>query len=124
VPNSIFKYLFVTVVIAIITASLINYSSFFDSSASTEGSAGLVYHFIMYLITAILSWKAFHKSGTRIIISIASALFILGLCLEIIQIWLPYRTFNSMDIGANIIGLVAGYVAVIMLQTIRKNKAA
>jgi len=119
--SNVSKALFAIVTITIITVSLINYSAIFDSRTSTEGSAGLVYHFIMYSIVAILSWIAFRKSRIRIILILGSSLLILGICLEFIQLYLPYRTFNPKDILANITGLAIGYCLVIMWQAISKN---
>jgi len=120
--GTIYKAFFIIILLLIITASLINYSAFFNTGALTEGSAGLIYHFIMYSIVAILSWMAFNKSRTLIIFIIGISLFILGLCLEIVQIYLPYRSFNPMDLAANTVGLSFGYCLVILWHTVRKNK--
>jgi len=108
---------------AIIASSLVDYSAFSSIKVSTEGGAGLIYHFMMYLIAAALSWMAFRNHHTRVIFIIGVLLFIFGTGFETLQIYLPYRTFNPKDIAANIIGLALGYGLIFIWQVIRKTNS-
>jgi len=36
-------------------------------------------------------------------------LFVLGFLAETLQIWIPFRSFNLMDLLSNLIGIIAGY---------------
>jgi len=49
-------------------------------------------------------------------------LFVLGTGLEILQAYLPYRTFNPKDIAANILGLGAGFLCILIWRSIQKFK--
>ena len=105
---------------AIIVSSLVDYSTFSSVKITTEGSAGLIYHFVAYFGVAILSWIGFREYGIKIILKIGFALLLINISLELVQIYLPYRTFNPKDIVANTAGLVSGYICVIIWQGIQK----
>lgn len=51
------------------------------------------------------------------------AVFGLGLTVaaaaEGAQYWLPYRSFNWLDLGLNLTGVVAGYILLIVWRTVR-----
>ena len=47
---------------------------------------------------------------------VAAGVIILGMLLEMIQWRLPYRMFDSVDLLANLIGVVAGYVIAMLLS--------
>jgi VanZ family protein len=42
------------------------------------------------------------------------SVFLVGLLSEIIQIWVPYRTFSLMDMMSNLVGIGLGYVVTIV----------
>lgn len=66
-------------------------------------------HFALYGITALLFWRFFYNktwSRRKIgLISIVSA-SLYGLLMEIIQSFLPYRTFSVSDIISNFLGAI------------------
>ena len=50
------------------------------------------------------------------------ALFLLGIVFEIVQIYVPHRTFNPKDIAANGLGLAGVYVCNMLISS-RQIKA-
>ena len=82
-----------------------------------------VVHFILFFIQSILITNTMYEYSDRNnrIILIASIIFLLlfGLIIEIQQIYLPYRTFEIMDLIANFVGVLFGSFVVIYF---RKNK--
>lgn len=85
--------------------------TYLSLSHSSEGSlissyyltdTGIILHFGAYFICSFLAIFAFVKKNL-----LKSLLFVLffSTVLEIIQYFLPYRTFNLLDILANISGI-------------------
>ena len=64
-------------------------------------------HFIAYFIGALLCYYAFKFSGITSIFLSGFLVFLWGVVLEIVQIWIPYRNFNPADMVANALGIVA-----------------
>ncbi len=114
-----FRIIFGVCLLGILAASLVDYSDIPFVDLSTGGGAGLIYHFLGYLIATILSWIAFRHHHNRMIFIIGILLFVLGIGLETLQIYLPYRTFNPKDIAANTLGLFAACLCILMWRTIR-----
>ena len=82
-----------------------------------------VVHFILFFIQSILITNTLYEysdRNNRIILILSIILLILfGLIIEIQQIYLPYRTFEIMDLIANFVGVLFGSFVVIYF---RKNK--
>jgi len=117
--TNIFRIAFGIWFVSIITASLIDYSNISLVDVSTKGGSGLVYHFGAYLIGAALSWIVLRKSSIKIIAIIGIILFVLGVVLEVAQIFVPGRTFNLMDIAANALGLGTFYLCLMVWMFIK-----
>lgn len=66
----------------------------------------LVQHFSGYLVLMILAILAYEKRQLAMFVS----LFMYSILIEVIQYFLPYRTFSLADILANLCGLVSGAV--------------
>jgi VanZ family protein len=64
----------------------------------------------MYGIAAGLAAVSYRNAGSSNIVTVSIILGLLGICLESIQWWLPYRSFNPKDILANILGIVAFFI--------------
>ena len=120
--NKALRIIFAFLLLSIIAASVIDYSNIPSIGLSAEGGAGLGYHFWGYLIAAVLSWIAFRNHNAWVISIIGLLLFVLGTGLEILQAYLPYRTFNPKDIAANILGLGAGFLCILIWRSIQKFK--
>ena len=82
-----------------------------------------VVHFILFFIQSIFITNTIYEYRNRNnrILLIVSIIFLLllGVIIEIQQIYLPYRTFEIMDLIANFLGVLFGSFVVIYF---RKNK--
>ena len=70
---------------------------------------GLYLHFIAYFVCSVLAYFALGRKITLTIIFV----LLFSCLLEIIQYFIPYRTFNPLDIAANVSGvglLMASYL--------------
>ena len=63
-------------------------------------------HFIAYFIGALLCYYGFRRHGISFILLNGFSVFLFGAALEIVQLYLPYRTFNIRDIVANAFGII------------------
>ena len=95
--------------LAITVASLIDYSSINGLGLSKGFGTGFWLHVIGYFIAGLLFILAFWKKRQRVILIALIALFLLGVLFEIVQIYVPHRSFNPKDIAANGLGLIVGY---------------
>jgi len=66
-----------------------------------------VVHFIFYVILAYLLLSAFRKTKHPYVNSFICA-FCFGCFIELVQYFIPYRSFDLKDIAADTIGLAAG----------------
>jgi len=69
-------------------------------------NSGMVMHFVAYFVgSALIYWA--HKRHTLFSILFSSfTIFLYSVILEIVQLYLPYRTFNPVDIAANGFGVL------------------
>lgn len=58
-------------------------------------------HAAAYFIGALLCFYSFRLEGIGFVILAGIGVFLFGVLFEVIQIWIPYRTFNPMDIVDN-----------------------
>ena len=104
-------------IVAIATLSVMPYSK--NGAASLKlTDSGMVVHFVTYFVGTALFYWAFIKGpqitqiarirkNTLFSILIPSlTIFLFSVALEIVQFYLPYRTFNPVDIAANASGIV------------------
>ena len=71
---------------------------------------GFYLHIILYFIAAVLYFLAMNKKQNKKMILILLMLFGCGVIFEILQAYIPNRTYNPWDIVGNGLGLVAFYV--------------
>lgn len=71
-------------------------------------SSGFFIH--LFLIAAFLCSTAFKQSSFNIILISGVIIFFYSILFELIQIFLPYRTFNYYDILANFVGIALGSI--------------
>ena len=96
--------LFIIWVVAITTLSVMpNSRNGAVSFKLTE--SGLVVHFIAYFVGSALIYWAIRKDTLFSILFSCFSIFMFGVVLEIVQFYLPYRTFNPVDIAANGLGI-------------------
>jgi len=85
--------------------------------------SGMVLHFVAYFIAAALLYLAYRKNTLFSILISCFSIFMFSVALEFIQIYLPYRTFNPMDIVANGVGIVVFVLAWIVFWRRRPEMA-
>jgi len=73
-------------------------------------SSGFFLHLFSFFMAAFLCSKAFSKVSFNFILTSGIVIFIYSILLEIIQVFLPYRTFNYYDILANFVGVALGTI--------------
>jgi len=71
---------------------------------------GFWVHLMGCFIAGALYFLSFGNKRQRIVIITFISLFMLGILFEIVQIYVPHRTFNPKDIVANGLGLAGVYV--------------
>ena len=122
-PINFYRYLVLSIAWVFFTFYLLIIYSHKESSTISFPFLDKVVHFILFFIQSILITNTLYEYSDRNnrIILIASIILILlfGLIIEIQQIYLPYRTFEIMDLIANFVGVLFGSFVVIYF---RKNK--
>ena len=103
------KIMFFIWLFAITVASLVDYSSISGLGVSKEFGMGFWLHLIGYFIASLLFILAFGKKGQTYLLIALTSLFLLGVLFEIMQLRIPKRTFNPVDIAANGLGLIVFY---------------
>ena len=118
-----YRYLVLSIAWVFFTFYLLIIYSHKESSTISFSFLDKVVHFILFFIQSILITNTLYEYSDRNnrIILIASIILLLlfGLIIEIQQIYLPYRTFEIMDLIANFVGVLFGSFVVIYF---RKNK--
>lgn len=71
----------------------------------TITSTGFVKHFAAYLLAMILGYLAYRTVRWSRLLLLCALVGLYGVALEIVQLFLTYRTFNPLDIVANLIGV-------------------
>ena len=104
------KILFFFWLSAITFVSLVDYSSIGGMGLSKGFGTGFWLHAVGYFIAGLLFILAFGKKRQTDLLIALTALFLLGTLFEIAQLHIPQRSFNSIDIAANGLGLISFYV--------------
>jgi len=104
------KIMFFMWLLAITVVSLVDYSSISGLNLPKGMGTGFWLHLIGYFIAGLLFILAFGKKRQKVILITLIALFCLGVLFEIVQIYVPHRSFNPKDIAANGLGLAGFYV--------------
>ena len=73
-------------------------------------SSGFFIHLISFFIATFLCSKAFKQSSNNFVYLSVILIFLYSILLEVVQVLLPYRTFNYYDILANFVGINLGII--------------
>ena len=73
-------------------------------------SSGFFLHLFSFFIAALLCFKAFKHGGFNFVLTSGTAILLYSILLEVLQVFLPYRTFNYYDILANSVGISFGII--------------
>jgi len=114
--------IFVIWIVAITALSVIPYSKNGTASLKLTGS-GMVLHFVGYFVASSLFYQAYRKDTLFSILFLCFSIFLFGVVLEIVQVFLPYRTFNPVDIAANGVGVVAFMICWGVFKGMRREEA-
>lgn len=100
------RVVFITWIIVVAVLSLVYFSGSNDNSKWLVSSSRAEVHAAAYFIGALLCFYSFRLKGIGYVILAGIGVFLFGVIFEIVQIWLPSRAFNPMDIAANGAGVV------------------
>ncbi len=121
----VFKYLFWTWLILIITISSIpNLPGPELTTGDTLFRLDYLIHLVEYfvLVTLLLFWKGGrdHRISNKFVLFTLIGGILIASLDEFHQLWIPGRTFNPMDMYANFAGLLTGVLfSLILLATLR-----
>ncbi len=113
-----FTNIFVIVLLSVYPGSLLGLI-FFGNDDVLPGS-DKSHHFIAYFITTIFGLLAY--SEKNIFLQLSFSLLLLGSILEIIQIWIPNRSFELLDMLSNTSGVVIGLGVIQIFNKIKVIK--
>jgi len=116
------KIIFFIWLIGITVFSVVDYSSVSCLKLAKVVGTGFWLHLMGYFIAGALYFLSFGNKRQRIVLITFIGLFLLGVVFEIVQIYVPHRTFNPKDIAANGLGL-AGVFVCNKLISLRQIKA-
>ena len=113
------RAIFVIWIVAITALSVIPYSKNGIASLKLTES-GMVLHFVGYFVASSLFYWAFRKDTLFSILFSCFSIFLFSVFLEIVQLYLPYRTFNPKDIVANALGIFF-FVVIWLIYSVRSS---
>ena len=92
---------------AVACLSIISYPGNNDLLMSVKlTSSGFVMHCIAYFVGVLLCCRAFDKKNISFVVWAGLLIFLYSVVLEVVQLYLPYRTFNVYDVVGNAGGVV------------------
>ncbi len=98
--------IFIVWIVAITILSIIPHANDGEGLSFKLTESGIFLHFGAYFIASALFYWAFRKNTLFSILIPSFTIFLYSVILEIVQLYLPYRSFNPVDIGANGFGAV------------------
>jgi len=95
-------------VMSVTTLSVLSYSGSNDLLISVKvTSSGFVVHSVAYFLGMSLCCFSFTKNNISFVVWTGFLIFLYSMVLEVVQFYLPYRTFNWWDIAANGVGILS-----------------
>ena len=111
----VLRIMFALWVVAVTALSVLSYSVSNDLLVSVKvTSSGFVMHGVAYFVGTLLCFLAFDAKNVPFAVWTGLLIFLYSVALEVIQFYLPYRTFNVYDVVANVSGIL-GFVVVWIL---------
>jgi VanZ family protein len=75
-----------------------------------------ILHFGVYFLICLYflagQIKGFHLFSSKYLLKFVLLMLLLATVTEVVQLWVPARTFSPMDIVANVTGIVIGVVVI------------
>ncbi len=97
---------FIIWLMAIAVSSVIPYAKNDGMLSLKLTESGMVLHFVGYFVVAALFYWAYRKDTLFSILFSCFSIFMFSVALEVVQFYLPYRSFNPVDIAANGFGIL------------------
>lgn len=117
------KIIFFIWAMSIAILSIMSYPNNNDVLLSAKlTSSGFGMHFIAYFLGSLLCYYSFRLKGTVFLLLSSFLVFLYGIALEIVQFYLPYRTFNPRDITANAFGIILFVLVGIIYSSFSNRK--
>ncbi len=73
-------------------------------------------HFVFYFTSVVLLYLSVRNRTTRSVVLIALGAFMYGFLIEVIQYFLPYRSFSLYDQMANGLGALSSAVIISLIR--------
>ena len=102
VRKPLFRILFVVWISLIAVLSLIP-----TPSGVVQVSDKLI-HAVVYIITTVICLLSLNRYVPRAVFFAGISIFLYSFVIELVQYFLPYRSFSVGDLAANITGIVTG----------------
>jgi len=101
---------YIAIVIILLTAPLP-----FEEGYGTEKTASVSHFLMFFLLGTIVEFAhLFLFDKVRLV-----RLLIFSIIMETIQLALPYRVFDIIDVGMNVIGVVVSYLVIVATHSLR-----
>ena len=80
------------------------------SGPKTDLPTDKIVHFVLYGMTSIFLFRYFIKKATpgRVFFTAVALASVYGAAMEVLQYFLPYRSFSLADMAANTLGAFSG----------------
>ena len=102
------RMMFIVWAMAVAALSVISHPGSKDLLVSVKvTSSGFVVHGIAYFVGVLLCCFSFNKKNISFVLWTGLLIFFLGVVLEVVQFYLPYRTFNVYDVVGNGVGILS-----------------
>jgi len=121
----IYRILFYTVCLMLLVAAVIKFGGAMNRTKVGIGDlkvrldhflhAIAYFLFSLYYITGKYFGLTLFKKGSHLLFFVM--LFGIGFLAEVVQIWVPYRSYSLMDMLSNLVGIGAGYVVTVFSDT-------
>ena len=101
------RAMFIFWAMAVAALSVISHPGSKDLLVSVKlTSSGFVMHGIAYFVGVLLCYFSFNKKNISFVLWAGLLIFLFSMVLEVVQFYLPYRTFNVYDLVANGVGVL------------------
>ena len=105
----VLRIFFVLWIVAVAALSVISHPGSNDLLISVKlTSSGFVVHGIVYFVGILLCYFSFNKKNVSFVLWTGLLVFLFSVVLEVVQFYLPCRTFNVYDVVGNGIGVILG----------------
>jgi VanZ family protein len=125
--QKLYRYIFWTGYFAVLITSLLPIAGTLDKTKLGRGFFEIrldhILHFFVYFLICMYylfgQWKKLKLFNINPLIKFILLLLILAVVTEIVQLWIPERTFSPIDLLANVVGIMIGFMVIKLVKTSR-----